>query len=617
MIKSMVLVSLRLGVLLAIIAVSSLALLPHSSLPAMAQETAGDVELAYDDGIPFKTLGHAEISCTACLAYQGVRFDLGGVEQASITSVRFYAGGKSGVMQVVITDERREHYLTDPDQPIKVSVSRAQWYTVQIPNISVSGDFWVWIKVPNTRDKDLMPFVDFRDDAQRSYRADNPFDIPAPVTSGDLLIRANVRAEIHVGKEQQYKYHTIQEAVDDAGPLLTLVVHPGLYVENVVVPKALRIRSSDGPEVTKVQSAGTGDHVFNITADGVSIRGFDIKGAGVGDGAGVFIADTVDDCLLADNAIADNRYGVYVSEDSRYNVVLQNSMKGNAHGIWMAGQQNNICGNQMQGNTAPSGAGIYLSGTSSDNLLRFNSFFGLTTGAAQVFCESFLGADAKHNWWGDASGPSHPSENPSGTGAPVGDNIEFAPWLGAAPVLVATGTSSGTGYVLDARAQASTIVAQAGSGKPTLWVASYANNPGGEFPNPPAAKWLDVCLSNVSGVDRLEIEVNYATSELGELKEGNLGLYWWNGSEWLPCSDQTLDTKASQIRATVGQATSPALNDLAGTPFAMAAVAGGESFPWLWVIVAIAVIVGFLLIIVMGRFVLGAASRRGADYDYE
>jgi len=36
--------------------------------------------------------------------------------------------------------------------------------------------------------------------------------------------------------------------------------------------------------------------------------------------------------------------------------------------------------------------------------------------------------DATDNWWGDASGPYHPSTNPSGNGDEVTDNVEFYPW---------------------------------------------------------------------------------------------------------------------------------------------------------------------------------------------
>jgi hypothetical protein len=33
-------------------------------------------------------------------------------------------------------------------------------------------------------------------------------------------------------------------------------------------------------------------------------------------------------------------------------------------------------------------------------------------------------------WWGDISGPHHPSLNNRGTGNPVSDNVSFDPWIG-------------------------------------------------------------------------------------------------------------------------------------------------------------------------------------------
>lgn len=39
--------------------------------------------------------------------------------------------------------------------------------------------------------------------------------------------------------------------------------------------------------------------------------------------------------------------------------------------------------------------------------------------------------DATNNWWGDASGPFHPTTNSGGLGASVSDNVLFIPWLGS------------------------------------------------------------------------------------------------------------------------------------------------------------------------------------------
>ena len=37
--------------------------------------------------------------------------------------------------------------------------------------------------------------------------------------------------------------------------------------------------------------------------------------------------------------------------------------------------------------------------------------------------------NATKNWWGDDTGPYHPTENPNGKGDNVTDYVDFSPWL--------------------------------------------------------------------------------------------------------------------------------------------------------------------------------------------
>ncbi len=48
---------------------------------------------------------------------------------------------------------------------------------------------------------------------------------------------------------------------------------------------------------------------------------------------------------------------------------------------------------------------------------------------------------ASHNWWGDASGPYHPSLNPLGRGDAVSDYVAFSPWLTQAATTTALSLS--------------------------------------------------------------------------------------------------------------------------------------------------------------------------------
>ncbi len=46
---------------------------------------------------------------------------------------------------------------------------------------------------------------------------------------------------------------------------------------------------------------------------------------------------------------------------------------------------------------------------------------------------SFISLNATYNWWGDPSGPYHPTLNPNGTGDKVSGNVLFKPWLTSLP----------------------------------------------------------------------------------------------------------------------------------------------------------------------------------------
>ena len=565
-----------------------------------AQTAAPTIELAYDDNEAFKTIAESVGGCDTCYNYQGVRFDLGGVALASITAIRFYAGSASGTLEVVITDATRQQELITP---IKVNVPESvQWYTISVPETTVSEDFWVWIK----RDGRAMPYHDIRANARRSYFLEHyKLDLRAPLAEGDLMIRALIRAEIHVGEGQQYA--TIQEAVDAAGEGLAIIVHEGTYPENVVVNKKLAILSKDGPDNTIVRAQNSGAAAFTITADKVLLSGFSIQGAN-GPGTAAVLIDDSNDCLISSNILSNNHYGVMVSSTSRDNVVSDNDLTSNAYGVWIDGQKNNVSGNSFEANTAPLGSGVYLSASAGDNEVHFNTFTP-TSGTGQVpqvYSDSTLQmTNSVNNWWGSPSGPYHSTGNPNGTGAAVGEGVRFSPWLKAEPIAVKTATTTAGGYVLNATSEASTSVQKIGPGTPTVWVAKYAVNPAGEFPQTSLSKWVDVYFNNTAGTQQVEIHVEYSPEEVAGLNEGSLRLYWWNGTEWQVCSNSGVNTEEDFVWASVLPATTPGIANLGGTPFAVGTTSGGFALWWILVVIA-----ALIVLVVVARLVLGAMSRR-------
>jgi hypothetical protein len=73
--------------------------------------------------------------------------------------------------------------------------------------------------------------------------------------------------------------------------------------------------------------------------------------------------------------------------------------------------------------TSGCGSSVFTSIVANNNSMEGNTSYGMYSNA------SYITADGRYNWWGDASGPYHPSLNPTGTGNWVSDYIDFSPYL--------------------------------------------------------------------------------------------------------------------------------------------------------------------------------------------
>ena len=73
------------------------------------------------------------------------------------------------------------------------------------------------------------------------------------------------------------------------------------------------------------------------------------------------------------------------------------------------------------------GDGIYCCGSSMPILFHNNIVDN--AGYAIRNADPLVIIDAENNWWGDATGPYHPTANPGGLGDTVSDYVDFDPWL--------------------------------------------------------------------------------------------------------------------------------------------------------------------------------------------
>jgi len=126
-------------------------------------------------------------------------------------------------------------------------------------------------------------------------------------------------------------YSTIQAAVSAANPGDTIIVRNGTYSENVDVNKEyLTIRSENGADVTIIQAANPADHVFEVTANYVSISGFTIEGATSENKVGIYL-NGIDYCNISNNKCLNNYGGIglYYSD---YNNIAKNVCESNSKG---------------------------------------------------------------------------------------------------------------------------------------------------------------------------------------------------------------------------------------------------------------------------------------------
>jgi parallel beta-helix repeat protein len=167
-------------------------------------------------------------------------------------------------------------------------------------------------------------------------------------------------------------FSTIQNAIydPDTQPGDIITVDPGTYMENVVVNKALTLRSENGSASTIVQAADVNKHVFTVTANYVNISVFTVTGATGYNKVGIYLGSEGQHCTISNNTVSNNYYGIYLDSSSNNNTLAGNTESYNNYGIYLDSSSNN----SLTGNIALDSTwnGLYLYDSNNNNLTGNN-----------------------------------------------------------------------------------------------------------------------------------------------------------------------------------------------------------------------------------------------------
>ena len=266
--------------------------------------------------------------------------------------------------------------------------------------ISVSGS----LTVTGTT-ADPVVLTDYRDDSVGGdTNGDESANSPAPGWWGGIIVDSGGTASLDHADIRYGGSTGRRNLWVNGGDDLTLT--------NSVI----QFSGTDGIEINN----STGNHT--LTDNQINNNG----------GVGIALLDADGAIEISDNVMEQNTAnGVKIEESSP--AVLDNEITDNGvAGVFVTGAAatpelfGNLIANNNIGVDATSDANPLIGGSlASGNDILGNTDFGVRNQSTETTI------DARYNWWGDETGPQHPSLNPDGIGDEVSDNVLFDPWLGA------------------------------------------------------------------------------------------------------------------------------------------------------------------------------------------
>lgn len=133
---------------------------------------------------------------------------------------------------------------------------------------------------------------------------------------------------------------------------------------------------------------------------------------------------------VLDNTCHASGIGIYLSLSTSISIQRNTITNNSDAGISLNSvNDNDITHNNISGNV--DGLELFCIEwlTMQGNRIHYNSITNSTDHSLLYQGDRIFEIDARYNWWGDATGPHHPTDNPGGTCPPAGESIIVESWL--------------------------------------------------------------------------------------------------------------------------------------------------------------------------------------------
>ncbi len=229
----------------------------------------------------------------------------------------------------------------------------------------------------------------------------------------------------------------IQEAIDDSdtddGDIIECT--DGTYTHGgmIQITKAVTIQGGSKPII---DGAG-GKYAFEVLHDDVTLKNLKITNSnptGPATHGGVLVRDydnfLIRGCIIYDITSSADDYGLYFYGTDNSEAIWNHIRNIDDYGVGFANGNDNVLVHKCTIKNCGD-VGVYAKNDPLSNMGVHNcSIFGHTNYGMQNL-QTGYDFPACCNYWGDISGPYHPTKNPAGSGDTVSDYVLFEPWLDA------------------------------------------------------------------------------------------------------------------------------------------------------------------------------------------